>query len=65
MLKSLDFQERMGLVTRTISRAAEDLTHFMLLVGIIFFSYVIVENLLFGHQYEVRRSLEICWEVVE
>ena len=53
MLKSLDFQERMGMVTRTIGRASSDLFHFLLLFMIVFVGYAIVGVFLFGHQYEV------------
>eukprot|EP00960_Hanusia_phi_P072158 767716-Hanusia_phi.AAC.1 len=56
MLKSLDFQERMGMVTRTISNAASDLWHFILLFLIVFIGYAIVGVLLFGHQFEVLRA---------
>eukprot|EP00960_Hanusia_phi_P035404 751685-Hanusia_phi.AAC.1 len=55
MLKSLDFQERMGMVTRTIAKAASDLWHFVLLFIIVFLGYAIVGVLLFGHQFEVKR----------
>ncbi|EKX37118.1 hypothetical protein GUITHDRAFT_116695 [Guillardia theta CCMP2712] len=57
MLKGLDFQERMGLVTRTIARAAGDLWHFILLFGIVLFGYAVVGNMLFGHQYEGMKDL--------
>ncbi|EKX47388.1 hypothetical protein GUITHDRAFT_106834 [Guillardia theta CCMP2712] len=57
MLKSLDFQERMGMVTRTISNAASDLWHFILLFLIVFMGYAIVGVLLFGHQFEGMKNL--------
>jgi len=57
MLKSLDFQERMGMVTRTIARAASDLWHFVLLFFIVFVGYAIVGVLLFGHQFEGMHDL--------
>ncbi|EKX37773.1 hypothetical protein GUITHDRAFT_116079 [Guillardia theta CCMP2712] len=55
MLKSLDFQERMGLVTRTIARASSDLWHFMLLFLLVLYGYSVVGHMLFGHQYEASR----------
>ncbi|EKX32347.1 hypothetical protein GUITHDRAFT_121488 [Guillardia theta CCMP2712] len=57
MLKSLDFQERMGMVTRTIGRASSDLFHFLLLFMIVFLGYAIVGVFLFGHQYEGMSNL--------
>ena len=35
LLKVLDFSPRMGLVTRTIAKAAIDLAHFLVLFGLI------------------------------
>ncbi|EKX32754.1 hypothetical protein GUITHDRAFT_121057 [Guillardia theta CCMP2712] len=57
MLKSLDFQERMGLVTRTIARASSDLWHFMLLFAVVFYGYSVVGHMLFGHQYEGMKDM--------
>jgi len=51
ILKSLNFQERMGLVTRTLEAAMSDLMHFFGLFGIVFAGYTFVGNLLFGHQF--------------
>jgi len=51
MLKGLNFQERMGLVTRTIEAAISDLMHFFALFGIVFMGYACVGVLLFGHQF--------------
>jgi len=50
LLKSLDFQERMGLVTRTIAAALVDLAHFIVLFAIVYLGYACVGSLLFGHQ---------------
>jgi hypothetical protein len=57
LLKSLDFQPRMGLVTRTIAEAATDLVHFSLLFGIVFMGYAFVGTLVFGHQFEGMKNL--------
>ena len=39
LLKNLDFQPRLGLVTRTLSHAATNLGHFIMVFGLVFFSY--------------------------
>jgi hypothetical protein len=57
MLKALDFQPRMALVTRTISSAFSDLFHFLALFSIIFIGYALAGIQLFGHQYEGLSTL--------
>ena len=57
LLKALDFQPRMALVTRTISSAFSDLLHFIALFAVIFFGYVIAGYLLFGHQFQSFSTL--------
>ena len=57
LLKSLDFQPRMGLVTRTIAAAAVDLLHFLMLFSIVFLGYAIVGTIIFGHQFDGMRNL--------
>ena len=52
LLKSLDFQPRMGLVTRTIAVASTDLIHFMMLFALVFLGYAVVGVLMFGHQFQ-------------
>jgi len=52
MLKGLNFQERMGLVTRTLEAAISDLLHFFALFGVVFMGYACVGVLLFGHQFK-------------
>ena len=52
ILKSMDFQEHMGLVTLTINTAASDLLHFMMLFFFVFCGYSWTGFLLFGHQFE-------------
>ena len=65
MLKSLDFQPRMGLVTRTIAAAAIDLLHFMLLFGIVFFGYAMVGVIVFGHQFKGMSTIsEACFTLL-
>jgi hypothetical protein len=57
MLKALDFQPRMALVTRTISSAFSDLFHFLVLFSVIFIGYAFAGNQLFGHQFEGLSNL--------
>ena len=57
LLKALDFQPRMALVTRTISNAFMDLIHFVALFAIIFLGYVVAGYLLFGHQFQSFSTL--------
>ena len=57
ILKALDFQPRMALVTRTISSAFTDLLHFFALFAIIFVGYCVAGYLLFGHQFQSFSSL--------
>lgn len=56
-LKSLDFQERIGLVTRTLTAASSELLHFFILFGLVFFGYAVVGTMLFGHQSELMSTL--------
>ena len=56
-LKTVDFQPRVGLVTRTITTALPDLCHFTGLFVIVFIGYAICANLLFGHQFNRMHDL--------
>jgi hypothetical protein len=47
-LKLLDFQPRLGLVTRTIAKASQDLLHFGLIFMFVFFAYASMGHLTFG-----------------
>jgi hypothetical protein len=47
-LKSLNFQERMGLVTRTLVTAITDLFHFCILYFIVLAAYAYVGYFIFG-----------------
>ncbi len=51
ILKVLDFQARMGIITRTVSVAFVDLYHFLFLFMVVFFCYASVGIMLFGHQF--------------
>lgn len=50
VLKSLHFQPRMGLVTRTFERAFVDLAHFLLLFIFILIGYAFVGHMTFGSE---------------
>ena len=56
-LKSLDFQEHMGLVTRTLTKAFGALAHFFALFALVFVGYGVVGTMLFGHQSEMMSSV--------
>ena len=64
VLKSLDFQERMGLVTRTINAAASDLIHFIVLFSLVFLGYACTGNLLFGHLLEGMSTVQKAMETL-
>jgi hypothetical protein len=48
LLQCLEFQPRLGLVTRTIALAWTDLSHFLLLFGVVLCGYATVGFLVFG-----------------
>jgi len=51
LLKALDFQPIMGVVTRTLWAASFDMAHFVVLFCLISFGYAFAGVLLFGHQF--------------
>jgi hypothetical protein len=51
-LKCCDFQPRMGVVTRTLSLAFQDLAHFIALLLIILFLYATMGTIVFGSKIE-------------
>ena len=55
LLKNLDFQPRLGLVTRTLSSAIVNLSHFLVVFGLVFFSYSVMGHLAFGGELEKVR----------
>lgn len=48
VLKLLDFQPQMGILTRALAAAGADLLNFFILWGIIFVAYAYIGNLMFG-----------------
>jgi hypothetical protein len=57
MIASLDFQPKMGLITRTLSRAGSNLTHYLALYFLVFMGYAMVGNLMFGSLYAGMATL--------
>lgn len=49
LLKTLDFQPKMALITRTLRNTVTDLNHFFILFTIVWMGYTIAGNVLFGH----------------
>ena len=49
ILKLMDFQPRLGVITHTMFLAASDLGHFFFIFSIIFFAFAIVGHLMFGY----------------
>ena len=68
ILKFMNFQPRIGLVTRTLAIAASDLVHFFVLASVVFMGYAIMGHLLFGSQIEafntMTKSLQTNFEML-
>eukprot|EP00290_Baffinella_frigidus_P033727 CAMPEP_0180328794 /NCGR_PEP_ID=MMETSP0988-20121125/40408_1 /TAXON_ID=697907 /ORGANISM="non described non described, Strain CCMP2293" /LENGTH=219 /DNA_ID=CAMNT_0022315835 /DNA_START=48 /DNA_END=703 /DNA_ORIENTATION=+ len=64
ILKALDFQPRLGLVTRTVAKAASDLTHFAILFAVVFVGYGFVGVQLFGHQFQDMRNPSVSMQTL-
>lgn len=66
VLKLMHFQPRLGVVTRTLIRAASDLFHFFILFFVIFFGYAGLGHLVFGNTIEsfatMQDSIMTCFE---
>jgi Polycystin cation channel len=54
VLKLMDFQPRLGVVTRSLALAAPDLLHFCLVCGVIFTGFALMAHLIFGNAVEVK-----------
>mmetsp|Transcript_39231 Transcript_39231/g.47511 ORF Transcript_39231/g.47511 Transcript_39231/m.47511 type:complete len:1596 (-) Transcript_39231:688-5475(-) len=67
-LKLMDFQPRLGIVTKTLTLAASDILHFMVVFGVVFMGYVMMGTLVFGYKIEAFSSLEksvrTCFETL-
>jgi len=49
VLKLMDFQPRLGVVTRSVFLAADDLFHFCILMMVIIVGFMMMAHLIFGH----------------
>lgn len=62
VLELCDFQPRMGIVTRTLERAASDLGHFIVLMTIMLMGYAMMGHLVFG---TTLQSFSTLWNSVD
>lgn len=53
VLKLMDFQPRLGVVTRSLWLAGPDLIHFAIVAGMVFVGYAMMAHLIFGNAIEV------------
>lgn len=56
VLKRMDFQPRLGVVTRSLALAGPDLIHFCLVCGMVFVGYAMMAHLIFGNTIQVSAS---------
>lgn len=61
ILKLMDFQPRMGTITRTLAAAMQDLLHFFILFFIVFVGFAMYGHLVFGRTIREFRSLGISF----
>ena len=57
VLKRMDFQPRLGVVTRSLALAGPDLIHFCLVCGMVFVGYAMMAHLIFGNTIQVLQCL--------
>ena len=57
VLKRMDFQPRLGVVTRSLALAGPDLIHFCLVCGMVFVGYAMMAHLIFGNTIQVSGSV--------
>jgi hypothetical protein len=53
LLKRMDFQPRLGVVTRSLWLAGPDLLHFAIVAGMVFLGYAMMAHLIFGNAIQV------------
>jgi len=58
MLKLMDFQPRLGVVTRTLSLASTDLLHFFAVFMVVFAAFGVVGHILLGPQLPAMSTLD-------
>jgi len=49
ILKLMDFQPRLGVITHTLALATADLTHFFVIFAMIFMGYAFIGHVIFGY----------------
>ncbi|KAG2493793.1 hypothetical protein HYH03_008013 [Edaphochlamys debaryana] len=68
MLKLMDFQPRLGVVTRSLWLAGPDLIHFAIVAGMVFVSYAMMGHLMFGNTVPefatFGESINTCFEIL-
>ncbi len=68
LLRLMDFQPRLGIVTRSLWLAGPDLIHFAIVAGMVFVGYAMMGHLIFGNslqQFETFGvSVNTCFEIL-
>lgn len=59
VLKRMDFQPRLGVVTRSLALAGPDLIHFCLVCGMVFVGYAMMAHLIFGNTISVSSQSSV------
>ena len=61
IFKLLDFQPRMGVLTRTLAKALDDLVHFGVLLALVYTVYTVMGYVIFGPTIKVvvREDLSV------
>eukprot|EP00271_Cylindrocystis_brebissonii_P004620 TRINITY_DN163_c0_g1_i3.p1 TRINITY_DN163_c0_g1~~TRINITY_DN163_c0_g1_i3.p1 ORF type:complete len:1325 (-),score=113.59 TRINITY_DN163_c0_g1_i3:2581-6555(-) len=60
VLKFMNFQPRMGVITRTLAKAANSLFHFLILISVMFLGYALFGYIAFGQYLEQFRSIPVA-----
>ncbi|KXZ51016.1 hypothetical protein GPECTOR_14g257 [Gonium pectorale] len=68
VLKLMDFQPRLGVVTRSLWLAGPDLIHFAIVAGMVFIGYAMMAHLIFGNAIAkfstFGDSINTCFEIL-
>lgn len=68
LLRAMDFQPRLGVVTRALQLAGPDLLHFFLVAGSVFLCYCVMGYLIFGNSLPwfatLGNSINTCFEML-
>ncbi|EFJ46305.1 hypothetical protein VOLCADRAFT_93448 [Volvox carteri f. nagariensis] len=68
VLKLMDFQPRLGVVTRSLWLAGPDLVHFAIVAGMVFVGYAMMAHLIFGNAIVAFAtfgdSINTCFEIL-